>query len=74
MKSELLNLEIQQKEDAMFLEIYPGNTENLMNVFCNIPSSWHLDLNPAFRFALYALWTAVFFLHRGNVGKQLFGR
>lgn len=57
MKSELLNLEIQPKEDGMFLEIYPGNTENLMNVFCNIPSSWHLylDLNPAFRIALYAL-------------------
>lgn len=76
MKSELLNLEIQQKEDGMFPEIYPGNIENPMNVFCNIPSSWHLDLdlNPAFRFALYALWSAVFFLHRGNVGKQLFGR
>lgn len=76
MKSELLNLEIQQKEDGMFLEIYPGNVENPMYIFCNILSSWHLDLdlNPAFRFTLPALWSAVFFLHRGNVGKQLFGR
>lgn len=55
MKLELLNLEIQQKEDGLFLEIYPGNRENLMNIFCNIPSSWHVDVNPAFRFALNAL-------------------